>query len=281
LNLPSNNSVAWSNTGALTNTGTLNLAGSTITNAITNNGTIHVGAGLTFNQTFVNNNTLVLDSGSGTTVFAGGLVQNGTVGTSTQLNGGTLQGSFTLNGGKLSGSGTVNGDLNVASGTLAPGFSPGAITVNGNLNLNAASVMTVELGGTAQGTGYDFVNVLGSAALGGTLNVVSYNGFVAPGSSSYTFMNFASATGSFAAVNLPAGWNLAYQTAATNLSLLAPAVAAPVVSAALPVPPSLTPESVALTLQRVDTSAAPLEVFSAPEQKLVSVEKPIAEEACQ
>jgi hypothetical protein len=82
-------------------------------------------------------------------------------------------------------------------------------------------------------------------------------------------------------VNLPAGWNLAYQTAATNLSLLAPAVVAPVVSAALPVPPSLTPESVALTLQRVDTSAAPLEVFSAPEQKLVSVEKPIAEEACQ
>jgi hypothetical protein len=287
LNLPATNTVVWTNNGAITNTGTLNLAGSTIANAITNNGVINVGSGLTFNQAFVNNNTLVLGTGSGTTSFVGGLVQNGSASTSTQLNGGTLLGSLTVNGGKLSGSGTVDGSVTVLSGSLSPGFSPGAITVTGNLNLNSASVLTVELGGLTQGSatnGYDFVNVLGTANLAGTLNVTSFNGFVAPASSSYTFMNFASTTGSFATVNLPAGWNLAYLPAASSLSLLAPAAAAAVSAvalAALPVAPSLTPESVALTLQRADTSAAPLEVFSAPEQKLVSVEKPIAEEACQ
>ena len=283
LNLALGNTVAWTNDGALTNTGTLNLAGSTIKNAITNNGTINVGAGLTFDKAFVNNNTLVLGSGSGTTTFTGGLVQNGSASTSTQLNGGTLAGDFTLNGGKLSGSGTVGGSVTIANGTLAPGFSPGAITVQGNLNLDAASVLTVELGGTVQGSGYDFINVQGAATLAGTLNVTSFNGFVAPADSSYTFMNFASSTGRFATVNLPSGWNLSYLMAANNLSVTAPAAAvvSPVVLAALTVATSLAPESVALTPQRADTTAAPLQVFSGPEQQLVSVEKPIAEEACQ
>ena len=265
LNLPSTNAIVWNNSGALNNTGTLNFANGTITNAITNNGTINVGSGVTFNQVFVNNGALVLGVGSGTTTFVGGLLIN--------------------NGGTLSGSGTVGGNVTVTNGTLAPGYSPGAITVAGNLNLTSSSVLTVELGGLTQGSGYDFINVQGTATLAGTLNVTSYNGFVAPASSSYTFMNFAGATGSFATVNLPSGWNLSYQTALTNLSVTAPAAAVPVVTpvtlAALVVAPSLTPEAVALTLERADTAATPLQVFSAPEQKLVSVEKPIAEEACQ
>jgi hypothetical protein len=94
-------------------------------------------------------------------------------------------------------------------------------------------------------------------------------------------MKFASSTGSFAAVNLPSGWNLSYLTGITDLALLAPALnvtlnntlAALVVTTA----PDLAPESVVQTFDRVVNG---LEAFALPRQELVSVEKPIAEEAC-
>jgi hypothetical protein len=283
LTLPSTSTVAWSNTGALANTGTLNLAGgTTITNAITNSGTINAGA-VTFSQTFINSGTLVM--GAGTTTFSGGLVQNAG---QTQLNGGTLSGGMTLNAGTLAGSGTLGGNLTVSTATLAPGFSPGAITVTGNLNLAPTSTLTIELGGTTQGSGYDFVNVLGTANLAGTLNVTPFGPYVLqapPAGSSFSFMNFAATTGSFATVNLPVGWNLSYITGSSNLSLLAPAAASAAASvaslASLVAAQTLTPESVALMLERVDETGDVLNSVTSPDQMLVSVEKPIAEEACQ
>ena len=280
LTLPSTSTVTWSNTGALANTGTLNLAGgTTITNAITNSGTINAGA-VTFSQTFTNNGTLIF--GSATTTFTGGLVQNtGQI----QLNGGTVGGDVTLNAGTLAGSGTVGGALNVNNATLAPGYSPGAITVTGDLNLVSTSTLTIELGGTAQGSGYDFVNVLGTANLAGTLNVSPFGGYVAGAGSNFTFMNFASTTGSFATVNLPSGWNLSYITGVSNLSLLAPTVASASASvsslASLVAAQTLTAESVALMLERVDDTGDVFSSLISPGQILVSVEKPIAEEACQ
>jgi hypothetical protein len=188
----------------------------------------------------------------------------------------------TVNNGVVNGIGTVTGSLTV-NGTLAPGNSPGAITINGNLNLTSASVLNIELGGTAQGTGYDYVNVTGVANLAGTLNVTSFGGYVAPAGTTFTFMNFGSTTGSFATINLPAGWNLSYLTGVTDLALLANALTSSSAIAALVSQTSaaaLTPDSVSLVLQRVDATSAPLETLTSPPPLLVSVEKPIAEEAC-
>jgi hypothetical protein len=193
-----------------------------------------------------------------------------------------MQGDVVMGGGTLGGSGTLNGNLVVSNGNFAPGFSPGAITVNGALTLNATSVLTIELGGAAQGSGYDFINVTGLATLAGTLNVVPYAGYVAAPGATFTFMKFAASTGSFAAVNLPAGWNLSYLTGVADLALLAPAVNAALANNTLlalvaTTAPALAPESVVQTFERV---AGGLETFGLPVQTLVSVDKPIAEEAC-
>jgi hypothetical protein len=93
-------------------------------------------------------------------------------------------------------------------------------------------------------------------------------------------MKFAASTGSFAAVNLPSGWNLSYLKGVTNLALVAPELNGTnnnVAALAVTTAPDLAPESVAQTFDRV---ARGLEEFGLPEQSLVSVEKPIAEEAC-
>ncbi|MBL8484136.1 MAG: autotransporter outer membrane beta-barrel domain-containing protein, partial [Rhodocyclaceae bacterium] len=121
------------------------------------------------------------------------------------------------------GNGSVNGDLVVGgSSALAPGFSPGALTINGNLTLAPNSVLDIQIGGSAAGTQFDYIHVTGSASIAGTLNVSQYNGYVAPAGSQFAFMDFASVSGSFGQVNLPAelgGLNLAYTSGALLLSV--------------------------------------------------------------
>ena len=231
LSLPAGNAVAWTNSGVLTNTGTLNLADSTITNAIDNQGIIFLEGGLTFTQAMTNTGTL--NAQPGNAVFAGGLVQQ--PGGSIVLNDGSLQGNIDLNAGSLSGRGTVNGNLVIGNAMLAPGFSPGAITINGNLSLAGGSVLGVELGGVVQGTGYDWINVLGTANLAGTLNVSNVGGFVPAAGAIFTIMNFASSTGAFAVVNLPLNINPA--PAPTSFTLVVPVVAVNTVPPLPPLPP--------------------------------------------
>ena len=216
LSLPVGNSVNWTNSGTLTNTGTLNLAGATITNSISNLGTINLGGNLTFSQAVTNAGTLATLSGNA--LFAGGLVQSS--GGNIVLNGGSLQGNVNLNAGTIKGSGTVNGNVVVGTATLAPGFSPGSITINGNLNLAPSSVLNIELGGLVRGTTYDWVNVTGTANLAGRLNVTTIGGFVPSAGSTFTVMNFAAKTGAFSTVNLPAG--SLFNSLATALSVAVP-----------------------------------------------------------
>ena len=240
LSLPAGNSVAWTNSGVLTNTGTLDLADSTITNAINNQGTINLGGGLTFTQGLTNTGTV--DANAGSAVFSGGLVQNaGNI----VLNGGSLQGNVSLNAGSIKGGGTVNGNLVVGNATIAPGFSPGAITVTGNLNLGAASVLNIELGGLAPSSGYDFVDVRGSAVLNGTLNVKSYGGFVPPPGSNFTFMKYGVSSGAFSGVNLLPG--LVFTPLPSSLNLSVPVVAIP---PAPPLPPP-GPDPISVAIQRI------------------------------
>ncbi len=91
----------------------------------------------------------------GTTVAAGMLLVNNTSGSATG------SGPVAVNGGTFGGSGTIAGRLTVAAGaTLAPGNSPGILTV-GELDLRDGSTFTVELLGPTAGSGYDQVVVTG------------------------------------------------------------------------------------------------------------------------
>ncbi len=74
-------------------------------------------------------------------------------------------------------------DLTNGGGTLAPGHSvpggaPGSTTITGEYVQKADAVLDIEIGGRAAGTRFDFVDVKGSAQLGGELHVTLIDGFI-------------------------------------------------------------------------------------------------------
>lgn len=90
-----------------------------------------------------------------------------TVASGAALDVSTVTGIYTLDADQtLSGSGTVRGALNVA-GTLAPGSSPGTLTLDGNVTWLAGGDyhwQVVDALGSA-GTGWDFLNITGALDL--------------------------------------------------------------------------------------------------------------------
>jgi hypothetical protein len=103
-----------------------------------------------------------------------------------------------LNSGQtLAGNGSVNGALNaLASSTVAPGLSVGALTVTNDVTLQGTTRM--ELDGAA-GTNDLLRSAAGSITYGGTLNLVSLSPL--PGGSSYKLFNAANYLGSFASLD--------------------------------------------------------------------------------
>ena len=96
---------------------------------------------------------------------------------------GSITSAVTVNGGALGGSGNT-GSVNVNSGgTLAPGTSAaildapvnglsggtGILHVTGNVVLTLGATYLVDLNGTAVGTSYDQIAVIGGVNLGGAL----------------------------------------------------------------------------------------------------------------
>jgi hypothetical protein len=72
----------------------------------------------------------------------------------------------------LSGVQTINGNLN-SGGRVAPGSSPGILTINGDYDQTNTGVLEIEVAGTSPGTQHDQLVVTGTAALDGTLEIVS------------------------------------------------------------------------------------------------------------
>ncbi|MDQ0314452.1 S8 family serine peptidase [Amorphus orientalis] len=142
------------------------------------------------------------------------------------VDGGTLAVGGTLTtprlavnqGGRLSGTGSVVADVTVA-GELAPGASPGTLSVTGDLTLTETATTTIEVDGTGTGSGagnYDRIIVNGSGSVftaGGTLAPV-LRGISGSATNSFTpavGQQFAvvqvpsgSVTGSFSGVRQPA-----------------------------------------------------------------------------
>jgi hypothetical protein len=82
----------------------------------------------------------------------------------------TGTGQLTVVGAALRGTGTVSTDLRVESGAVAPGFSPGTLTLGGNWTLDPSSVLSIEIFGTAAGQ-FDRLVVAGTTTLSGSLAV--------------------------------------------------------------------------------------------------------------
>lgn len=120
---------------------------------------------------------------SGQTLLTGGtLTINGTHGLSThRLN--------ASGGATLGGSGQINGTVTIADATLAPGNSPGTLTIGSDLVLGANALVSFELGAPdgVVGVASDLVNVNGNLTLDGRLDVIDAGGF---GAGLYRLFNY-------------------------------------------------------------------------------------------
>jgi fibronectin-binding autotransporter adhesin len=116
--------------------------------------------------------------GGATTINAGRLLINGDQSAATGL-------IAVSAGATLGGNGIIGGDVNVVSGgILAPGNSPGTLTINGNLLLASGSILNYELGqaNVPGGSLNDLIDVGGNLRLDGIVNVdVSAGGSFGPG----------------------------------------------------------------------------------------------------
>jgi hypothetical protein len=176
----------------LSNTGSLSLTNATINYRVDNQGSIALGGGVIFKQLFSNQGTLSFTSGNNT--FEAGLEQSAGL---LWLGGGNITGNVTLNGGALKGNGSIFGNLSIGNAVIAPGNSPGMLNISGNLNLTPSSTTAIEIASDVAGSGYDQINVSGTANLNGTLSVSALNGYVPPAGSTYRIMTYSAQTGDF------------------------------------------------------------------------------------
>jgi autotransporter-associated beta strand protein len=180
-----------------------------------------------------------------TTVTGGSLIVNGSILTSSGV---TVAAGASLGGSGQLPSLTVNG-------TLAPGNSPGTLTISGNLVLGANSFYLAEV----QGAVADRINVTGTASLAGTLRLVPLGGaysFSAP----YTLLSAAGGLGgtSFSPVDTTGSFGDGVTTAVSYtgnnvLLTLTPKPLAPIVTPSLGV---LAPANAAAIALAIDGAVA-------------------------
>ncbi|WP_262964665.1 autotransporter outer membrane beta-barrel domain-containing protein [Methylobacter psychrophilus] len=162
LDLTGSGSIATST--SLVNNGTFDISGTSTGTAISTlsgDGTINLGEQtLTLTQA-VDTFTGAIQGTGGLTIASGSetLSGNNNYTGTTLVQGGVLHVNGSLAspvdvsvGGALRGTGEVNGPINV-SGTLAPGNSPGTLTVTGPVTLNSGSIFEIDIDGTGINNG--------------------------------------------------------------------------------------------------------------------------------
>ncbi len=119
---------------------------------------------------------------------------------------------FVTQGGVFRGTGSVFANMEVTGSTVAPGNSPGTLTINGNYSQDAASTLLIELAGTQQGVEYDLLKVNGSATLTGTLQIVLDGGYTPVAGTHFDILVADVIYNVFTTITGPTGWawNVAY-----------------------------------------------------------------------
>lgn len=109
-----------------------------------------------------------------------------------------------LKAGTLRGGGTVNGSVENSGGVVAPGASPGTLTLTGSYLQSAGGRLEIEVAGTGAGQ-FDTLAVGGVATLGGTFVLVPSSGFAASSAvgDSVSFLSYGSSVaGGFSATTV-------------------------------------------------------------------------------
>ncbi len=148
-----------------------------------------------------------------------------------------LGNSFTNQaGGLLGGNGTFNASTSgiVNEGTVAPGESPGLLTITGDFIQRAGGILDIELSGLIAGSEFDRLTVSGTANLAGILNVSLLDGFDPILGNSFDFLLAGNILGDFDQVLLPSLSGKIFDLSFTDTTASLTVVASPV-----PLPPSL------------------------------------------
>ena len=203
---------------------------------LTNNGTFDWVEGdfSGFGGTFTNGGTLTI---SGSNVYTNQNGSNQLINTGSIIKANSAGSTFiqppTTNSGSIKGRGTLNFQNTITNtGIIAPGTSPGLLTLNGSQPLSATSTLQIEIqDGSGAGTGHDQLARDGSLTLAGTLTVVETANAPA---GIYTIINLTSGniSGSFSTVNIPPCYTL--QVNATSVTVTKLFSPTPIISAIRP-----------------------------------------------
>ena len=199
---------------AIINNGTMNWQDGTIrfkvNGILTNNGNFNISS----DDPMLNENFV-----SATFTNAGTITKTTTSSNRFVLGASTVPNSGIINtsSGFIKGLGTYNIETVtpfINSGTIAPGLSPGILTIDNQQPLSASSTLSIEIagnGGAGQPTGHDQLQRSGNLTLIGTL-AISETGTVPVGD--YTIISLTSGTisGTFTSTNLPANYSIIYNT---------------------------------------------------------------------
>jgi autotransporter-associated beta strand protein len=214
------NSLLFKSTGYTLTSGTITLAGPSIT--------VEAGATATIN-TPISGAEGLIKTGGGTLHFGAANTYTGattvTAGILNVVNAAgsaTGAGMVTIGAGaQLGGTGSIQGDV-ANSGIVAPGASIGALTIGGTYSQNAGGTLSIELAAAS----HDTLAVAGLATLGGTLVVTLGGGFTPQLNDGFDIITAAGFSGSgFADFILPPlphdlAWGVEYGATAVSLSIV-------------------------------------------------------------
>ncbi len=118
----------------------------------------------------------------------------------TDLTNVTIRGDVTLEGGVLSGSGAIDGNLVNRNGYVTPGHSAGLIRVIGDFSQGAEGTLVLEQSGAAPSQ-FDQLQMLGTASLGGRLDVRLINGYKPKAADTFNPLGYKSVSGQFSSIS--------------------------------------------------------------------------------
>ncbi|MGB7443346.1 MAG: putative Ig domain-containing protein, partial [Coleofasciculaceae cyanobacterium] len=120
----------------------------------------------------------------------------------TRLNGGAIATTRVLDiqGGELAGFGTITGDVTNAA-QLNPGTSTGILNITGDYTQTTTGVLNIEVGGIETGSGFDQLNITGTADLEGTLNLSQVNQFAPQLGQQFQVLTYDEADSGFTNIN--------------------------------------------------------------------------------
>ena len=156
--------------------------------SLINEGTLQANGGQlqVYNATVFTNRGLVqVDGASTLAVNYASYAQDATA-ASTVVNGTLIAPNIQLQTGRLSGTGLVIGNVSNTGGLLAPGASPGTLTISGDYAQGSGGGLTIELNGEQQGVSFDWLAITGNASLAGDLYLDV--GFTPADGTTFTFL---------------------------------------------------------------------------------------------